>query len=256
MQGKRAAIVLGFCLLGLGTSPAQELPKKLKVVIFGAHTMDPELACGGLIALLQRDGHDVILAYAACFRGDLKIGDEPQAVVHRREATNACKILKVTPKFFPYANEKLIADEASVKEVSAWLAEVKPDVVVTHWPIDSHPNHHVTSSLVWQSYAWQGGWNLYFFEIMGGQQTQNYAPDLYLDIGSVVARKKEACFAYPTHPPERPWGVHDAMQKRRGAECGVGDAEAYTLLGPKKGAALLPVTFLPRLTAQAPKDGK
>jgi hypothetical protein len=24
--------------------------------------------------------------------------------------------------------------------------------VVTHWPLDADPNHHVTSSLVWQCY--------------------------------------------------------------------------------------------------------
>jgi LmbE family N-acetylglucosaminyl deacetylase len=260
LKGKRAAAALAFCLLALGAAPAQDAPKKLRVVVFGAHTMDPELACGGLIALLRRGGHEVILAYSATFRGDLKIGDEPQGVVHRREATDACKILDVTPKFFPYANEKLIADDATVKEVAAWLDEVKPDIVVTHWPLDSHPNHHVTNSLVWQNYKWQGGWNLYFFEIMGGQQTQIYAPDLYLDIGSVVAVKKDACFAYPTHPPERPWGVHDAMQKRRGAECGVTDAEAYVLLNPKKGSALLPVTFLKRTREYLPvlpaKEGK
>jgi LmbE family N-acetylglucosaminyl deacetylase len=237
-----------FLLLPLASSAptAQEPAKKLRIVIFGAHTMDPELSCGGLISLLRQGGHEVVVAYAASFRGDRKIGDEPEAVVHRREATNACKILDATPKFFPYANEKLAADEGTVKEVSAWLGEVKPDVVVTHWPLDTHPNHHVTSSLVWQNYSFQGGWNLYFFEIMGGQQTQNFAPDLYLDIGSVVDKKKEACFAYPTHPPERPWGVHQGMQKRRGAECGVSDAKAYLLQNPKKGCALLPVAFRSR----------
>ncbi|MBI3855327.1 MAG: PIG-L family deacetylase [Planctomycetes bacterium] len=253
---KRKSAVLAVCLLCLGAAPAQDSPKKLRVVVFGAHTMDPELACGGLIALLRRGGHEVILAYSAAFRGDLKIGDEPQAVVHKREATNACRILDATPKIFPYANEKLIADDSTLKEVGAWLNEVKPDVVVTHWPLDTHPNHHVTSSLVWQNYAFQGGWNLYFFEIMGGQQTQVFAPDLYLDIGSVVSVKKEACFAYPTHPPERPWGVHDGMQKRRGAECGVTDAEAYVLLSPKKGCALLPLTFRPRTREYLPIPGK
>jgi LmbE family N-acetylglucosaminyl deacetylase len=253
---RRAGGVL-LALFWLGSSAApQDPPRKLKVVIWGAHTMDPELACGGLIALLRRGGHEVIVAYSATFRGDLKIGDEPQEVVHKREATQASKILKVTPKFFPYANEKLIADDRTVKEAAAWLEEVKPDIVVTHWPLDTHPNHHVTSSLVWQNYAWKGGWSLYFFEIMGGQQTQLYAPDLYLDIGSVVSEKKEACFAYGTHPPERPWGVHEGMQKRRGAECGVTDAEAYILQNPKAGCALLPVTFLHRTREYLPIPGK
>jgi len=44
----------------------------------------PSPAMVGLIALLTREGHEVIVAYATCFRGDRKIGDEPEAVVRRR----------------------------------------------------------------------------------------------------------------------------------------------------------------------------
>jgi hypothetical protein len=38
--------------------------KKLRVVVFGGHPDDPESGCGGLIALLRKDGHEVIAAYA------------------------------------------------------------------------------------------------------------------------------------------------------------------------------------------------
>src|SRR5438445_7561684 len=63
--------------------------RKLRVIVFGAHPDDPESGCGGLIALLTREGHEVIVAYATCFRGDRKIGDESEAVVRRREASAA-----------------------------------------------------------------------------------------------------------------------------------------------------------------------
>ena len=76
--------------------------------------------------------------------------------------------------------------------MASWLDEVKPDVVVTHWPLDTHPNHHVVSSLVWQCYRRQGGWNLYFFEVMTDQQTIAFRPELYLDIGPVRDIKKRA----------------------------------------------------------------
>ena len=74
--------------------------KKLRVVVFGAHPDDPESGCGGLMALLRKDGHEVIAGYATCFRGDRKIGKEREADVRRREATAACKILGATPHFF------------------------------------------------------------------------------------------------------------------------------------------------------------
>lgn len=123
--------------------PAPE--KKLRVVVFGAHPDDPESGCGGLVALLTKPGHEVTLAYATCFRGERKIGDEAEAVVRRREATAACQMLGAKPYFFDYAHEKLQANEAALNTVAAWLKKIQSDIVVTHWPLDTHPNHHVTS---------------------------------------------------------------------------------------------------------------
>jgi LmbE family N-acetylglucosaminyl deacetylase len=220
--------------------------KKQRVVIFGAHPDDPESGCGGLIALLTKDGHEVIVAYATCYRGQRKFGGEPESVVRRREATEACRILGARPHFFDYPHEQFTADEATLKAVSAWLKEVKPDVVVTHWPLDTHPNHHVTSSLVWQCYVQRVPWSLYFFEVMTDQQTLNFQSELYLDVESVYALKQKALRRHQSQQPESIWKVHDIMSRRRGAECGVTFAEAYVRVHPAPGRPALPVSFLQR----------
>jgi LmbE family N-acetylglucosaminyl deacetylase len=226
--------------------PGQPEPRKLRVVVFGAHCDDPESGAGGLIALLTKAGHEVISAYATCFRDDRRIDGKPEAEVRRAEAEAACKVLGATPKFFPYAHEALVADPPTVKAVADWLAEVKPDVVVAHWPLDTHPNHHAVGSLVWQCYGRPGGWNLYFFEVMTDQQSLGFQPQLYLDIESVRAKKQEACLCHRSQHPEGFWAVHERMHARRGGECGVGYAEAYTLVEAKPGCPLLPVEFLPK----------
>jgi len=218
--------------------------RKLRVIVFGAHPDDPETGCGGLIALLTKEGHEVVVAYATCFRGDRKIGGESEAVVRRREAAAACKILGAKPHFFDYAHEKLTADEATLEVVSAWLKKVRPDVVVTHWPLDTHENHHATSSLVWQCYLREGTWTLYFFEVMTDRQTKSFRPEQYLDIERVVEAKKRACFCHESQKPDGFWAVHDEMQRRRGEECGVKCAEAYFLVEAKTGQPLLPMPFL------------
>jgi LmbE family N-acetylglucosaminyl deacetylase len=128
--------------------------------------------------------------------------------------------------------------------VAAWLKKVRPDIVVTHWPFDTHPNHHVTSSLVWQCYLRERTWNLYFFEVMTDQQTKGFRPELYLDIANVREIKKKACFRHESQRPEGFWGVHEEMQRRRGAECGVDYAVAYVLVERRRNARLLPVNFL------------
>jgi LmbE family N-acetylglucosaminyl deacetylase len=218
--------------------------KKLRVVVFGGHPDDPESGAGGLIAMLTRQGHEVVVAYGTAFRGGRRFLHRPEAEVRREEATAACEVLGATPKFFPYAHEKLVTDEATLKEVSAWLDEVKPDIVVTHWPLDTHPNHHVVGSLVWQSYKRRGGWNLYFFEVMTDQQTVAFEPDLYLDIGPVRDVKKRALMEHRSQEPGAIWEDHEKMHRRRGAECGVEFAEAYKLVEAKEGCPLLPVKFL------------
>jgi len=237
---------VAFGLVGSPAAAEEAEEEKLRVVVFGAHCDDPETGAGGLIALLTEAGHEVIVGYATCFRGDRKLFGQPEADVRRREATAACEIMGATPKFFDYAHEHLTADQPTVEAVAAWLDGVKPDIVVTHWPFDTHPNHHVVSSLVWQCYDRRDGWNLYCFEVMTDQQSLGFKPHLYLDIGRVRDMKKKASYCHKSQSPDGFWPVHEAMHNRRGAECGVECAEAYYLVEAKKGRPLLPVEFLPK----------
>jgi N-acetylglucosamine malate deacetylase 1 len=230
--------------------------KKLKIVVFGGHPDDPESGAGGIIATLTRQGHEVICAYGTTFRSDRRFFGRSEGEVRREEATAACKVLGAKPKFFPYAHEKLVANEATLKEVASWLAEVKPDIVVTHWPLDTHPNHHVVSSLVWQCYQRQGGWSLYFFEVMTDQQTIGFAPDLFLDIAPVRDLKKRSLDAHKSQGPDEIWQVHERMHRRRGAECGVEYAEAYKLVETKEGCPLLPVPFRESVAGSRAPAGK
>jgi LmbE family N-acetylglucosaminyl deacetylase len=236
--------LLAIALPGPANSGSDTKPaRKLRVVVLGAHPDDPESGCGGLIALLTKDGHEVTCGYATCFRGERKIGKEPEATVRRREATAACQILGAKAHLFDYAHEKLVADAETINAVAAWLKNVNPDIVVTHWPLDTHPNHHVTSSLVWQCYLRESHWGLYFFEVMTDQQSLNFRPELYLDIGAVRDLKRRALDSHRSQNPDAIWEVHDAMHRRRGMECGIERAEAYVRVEHGKDRPALPVAF-------------
>src|SRR5262249_42860997 len=149
--GMRTWVWIGsLCLLAAPLTATAQLAstgsghpaKKLKIVVFGGHPDDPESGAGGLVATLTRLGHEVILAYATTYRGGRRVLGRPEAEVRQQEAAAACKVLGASPRFFPYAHEQLVADQATLRAISAWLDEVKPDIVVTHWPLDTHPNHH------------------------------------------------------------------------------------------------------------------
>jgi LmbE family N-acetylglucosaminyl deacetylase len=243
----RLLIILLTSICLIVPSHADDNPgRKLRVVVFGGHPDDPESGVGGLIAILTQQGHEVICAYGTTFRDDRRFFGRPEGEVRRAEATAACRVLGAKLKFFPYAHEKLVADEATLKEVSTWLAEAKPDIVITHWLLDTHPNHHVVSSLVWRCYQRKGGWNLYFFEVMTDQQTIGFEPDLFLDIAQVREVKKQSLDEHKSQGPDEIWRVHERMHRKRGAQCGVEYAEAYKLVEAKEGSPLLPVSFLSR----------
>ena len=254
--------LLLFPLLASAACLAQEAkkspdanPKKLRIVLFGAHCDDNELGAGGLMKLLAEQGHEVISAYATTFRGGRTCFGQPEDVVRRKESTASCKLLGASAKFFDYAHEDLYGDEKTIQTVRKWLEQVKPDIVIAHWPIDTHPNHHVVGSLAWWCYTHEGrdvnpsSWNLYFYEVntftdRKDLQTLCFHPDFYLDVGKVRDCKKKAIDCLKSQDPDALWKIHDKMHVERGKECGVKYAEAFVLTEAKPGCPLLPVPFI------------
>src|SRR5262249_8664955 len=97
--------------------------------------------------------------------------------------------------------------------------------------------------LTWQCYL-EGMWGLYFFEVMADQQTLNFRPTLYLDIGKVRDIKRRALDNHRSQHPEGIWAAHDVMHRRRGKEAGIEYAEAYIRADRGRDRPRLPVTFL------------
>ena len=70
------------------------------------------------------------------------------------------------------------------------LLDLKPDIVLTHWPVDTHRDHRATALLTYDAWlASKKTFALYYFEVMTGTQTQLFRPTHYVDITSVDARK-------------------------------------------------------------------
>lgn len=223
-----------------------EEPEKLKILVCGAHPDDPESGTGGLISLLSKEGHEVVVVYAVTYRTGRKYFDLPEKEVRQKEATSACEILGAKPVFFDYAAGEFYADQAAIQNFDTFLKEQQPHIVLTHWPVDTHPDHEAISTLVWRAYQRQGGWNLYYFEVNAGHQTLAFTPNTYVDIVPVRDQKYEALMRHTSQKPDTIWADHHhPMQLRRGKECGVAEAEAYHLVEAKPGAALLPVPTIP-----------
>ena len=204
-------------------------PKTLKVVVAGAHPDDPESGCGGVIALYTGLGHQVSIIYLT--RGEAGIrGKSAQqaAAIRTAEAQKACAILKAKPVFAGQIDGDTEISPARYQDFARILEAEQPDLVFTHWPIDTHRDHRAASLLVYDAWlAAHKKFDLYYFEVEQGAQTQLFHPTHYVDITSTAERKRAACFAHLSQQVEQWYPMHDKMNQFRGMESGYQLAEAF-----------------------------
>jgi LmbE family N-acetylglucosaminyl deacetylase len=116
------------------------------------------------------------------------------------------------------------------------LTILKPDILFTHWPVDSHPDHQVTSLLCYQSWLRMGrNFPVYYFEVNSGEQTAQFLPTDYVDISAIATQKKSALYQHKSQDPDEIYFKHHfIMQQFRGREINVKEAEAFVRLDAYK----------------------
>ena len=133
---------------------AQSQGKRLKVVVAGGHHDDPETGAGGTMARYSLLHHDVVCLYLT--RGEAGIAGKSHsesARIRTAEAESACRILRARPIFAGQIDGATEVNRARYDEFHTLLQGLQPDVVFTHFPIDTHPDHRAVSLLVFES--WQ-----------------------------------------------------------------------------------------------------
>ncbi|MBI3695718.1 MAG: PIG-L family deacetylase [Acidobacteria bacterium] len=207
---------------------------KLKVVCVGAHPDDPESGCGGTLARYSQAGHRVTIIYLT--RGERGVRGksyEDAAAIRSAEAEAACKILGAKPVFAGQINGAAELNDARAGQLTKLVLAEEPDVVFTHWPIDTHMDHQIASVLTFRAYlASPRRFPLYFFEVNAGSQTVGFQPTDYVDITPVREKKKAALFAHKSQDGEEIYRKHhEIMENFRGREARVAAAEAFVRLG-------------------------
>lgn len=232
--GSAAAItILGGIPLDLtGKSRMKPVPEndRKKILVIGAHPDDPETAAGGTICLLADAGHEVVSVYLT--HGEAGIRDkshEEAAAIREKEARAACAIMGARPLFMSQIDGSTEINRDRYQEMREVLEREKPDVVITHWPIDGHRDHAVCGILVLDAWKQLGRcFELYYFEVMTGSQTQMFHPSDWVDITSTRDRKYEACYCHESQKLQKVMeGWHAPMERFRGIECRCSAAEAF-----------------------------
>lgn len=224
-----ALAAVGIEPLGALQGASKRAAAKLKVLVAGGHPDDPESGCGGTIARYASAGHDVITLYLT--RGEAGIegtSHDDAARIRTAEAERASAILGARPRFFGQIDGDTHVDKAAYATMRELLERERPDVILTHWPIDTHPDHRAVSLLVYDAWLRTGKTAaLGYFEVLTGDQTQVFDPTDYVDITAVAQKKRDAVMAHVSQKPVEWYPAHERMSRFRGMEHQCEHAEAF-----------------------------
>lgn len=233
--GSSLLLTVPALLAGSNAAAAQASPREpLKIVCVGGHPDDPESGCAGTLARYAQAGHRVAVVYLT--RGERGIrgkSNEEAARIRSAECEAACKIIGARAIFAGQIDGSTEVSGARIDEMKKLLLAEAPDILFTHWPIDTHPDHQAASLLTQRAYfSMADRTQLYLFEVNTGSQSQGFIPNVYVDISSGTELKKSALFAHVSQDGRGIWKEHhEPIAAFRGREAGVAAAEAFFHLG-------------------------
>src|SRR5205807_7227184 len=190
---RRSFVKQSFALAAPAVLAANALPlsaaesesgaaRKLKVVCVGGHPDDPESGCAGTLTRYAELGHALTVIYLT--RGERGISGkslDEAARIRSAECEAACKIMGAKPVFFGQIDGATELNKTHVDAMTKLLTAENPDVLLTHWPIDTHMDHQVASFLTIRAWMALRKPQLYFFEVNSGSQTEGFLPNTYVD---------------------------------------------------------------------------
>ena len=201
-----------------------------KIICLGAHPGDPEFGCGGTMARLAKEGHQVAFLYIT--RGEASDATKTyseMAAIRTKEAEISSALIKARALFARQTDGNTVLSKKTNEDLSLILDNEKPDLLFTQWPVDAHPDHQVTGMLGLSYWVSKGrSFELYFYEVNTGSETMSFTPTDYVDITLWREIKKQAMFAHKSQDPVNTYNdFFKPLETFRGLEAGVQAAEAF-----------------------------
>jgi LmbE family N-acetylglucosaminyl deacetylase len=226
------------------------MPAPSSVLVVAAHPDDEILGCGGTMARLTREGHEVriaILAEGMSSRYAHREDADPRQLQHlharAQQAADKVGAKEVVLCKLPDNRLDTVPLLEVVKQVEELVARFRPEVIYTHHPGDLNVDHGVVHRAVLTATRPVPGQcvkEIYAFEVPSSTEwafqrlEPLFRPSVFVDITETLETKIEALASYDTEtrkfPHPRSAEALRAIAKRWGSVVGLPAVEAFELI--------------------------
>lgn len=159
---------------------------KVNILAIGAHPDDIEFGCGGALAKYAGKGHRLFLLVLT---GG---GQGAPAETRMAEQARSAAVLGAREVYWGgYEDTQIPVDAALIRKIEAVIREVRPEFIFCSYPDDTHQDHRHLAQGVMSATRYIR--NVLFFE---GPTTQNFNPQVYIDISDTLDTKIAALEAH------------------------------------------------------------
>ncbi|PJF11242.1 PIG-L deacetylase family protein [Pseudorhodobacter sp. MZDSW-24AT] len=193
----------------------------MKILAIGAHPDDLEIFAFGSLSAWRAMGAELVLAIAT---DGAKGGTLPAADLRALRAAETVTALAPlgVPRFLGFPDGGLRADAALETALHDLLAEVQPDLVVSHAPNDYHADHRALSAGLSQAAGFAVP--VLWMDTMNGT---GFTPTHWVEVSAHWAAKEAAIRAHGSQDPERFVRMAKRQAAFRAGECnGLPEARA------------------------------
>lgn len=199
----------------------------MKFLFIGAHQDDIEYSCGGTLLRLVNEGHEVYIAVmsngASAVNGTAAEREcEQMDAFGYSQAKGICML--------GYEDGAISANGLTIGKIAGIISDIKPDLVFTHYPEDSHQDHRNTAKIVKSATRRRCGLAYY-----DSYSSVNFKPNLFVDITDYVPAKEEMLNLFKSQIKKYNERGIDFIKKSiltaklNGYECNASFAEAFAL---------------------------
>ncbi|HLN43366.1 MAG TPA: PIG-L deacetylase family protein [Acidimicrobiales bacterium] len=222
-----------------------------RVLAVYAHPDDPDVSCGGTLALWSGAGAEVHVLI--CTDGDKGTTDpdvDPGVLAGRRaeEAGEAARLLGIAGQhFLGYPDGELVDDPALRGTLVRWVRELRPLTVLGPDPTAvffgedyfNHRDHRTTGFALLDALSPAAALPLYFpeagpaFQVQTALLSGTLEPNVWVDVTATIEDKVAAVSCHRSQFPDGGEWARRAVRERAredGRRAGVGFAEGFRRL--------------------------